>query len=105
MKLFALFFFSALISLAPHTALADTTYRTSCSIENGEAKGYVHTDGSLTFSGKVYIYQYDEDGDEIEKDWEIAIVVVVGEDSEFVADADADEDAVACYLDITEAVD
>jgi len=105
MKLFTLLAFTAFFSLISKPALAGTTYSTSCVIEDGEAKGFVHTDGSLSFSGKVYIYQYDESHREVEKGWEIAIVIVVGQDSEFVADTDADDDAVSCYLDITEAVD
>lgn len=94
-----IFVFLALFSFS---ALAN--YQTFCVIEDGKAKGYVRSDESLSFSGKVYFYQYDKDGELVDEDWEIAVVILVGTDMELVDEVSADDEARFCSLDISEAV-
>jgi hypothetical protein len=82
----------------------DDRYTTSCVVEDGKAKGYVHTRGSMSFSGRVYFKVYDATWRLVEEDWEIAVVIVVGEDTEFVEETDAPAGSAYCSLDISEAV-
>lgn len=83
---------------------AFAAYWTSCEVEGGMAKGYVHTERSLSFSGRVNFDIYDADDDLIDSEWELAVVIVVGADTEFVEQTAAPARATRCTLDISDAV-
>jgi hypothetical protein len=87
------------------TVPAMASHWTSCDIDAGFAKGYVHTNDSLSLSGRVNFDMYDADGDLVASDWKIAVVVVVGADSEFVEKVRAPITAVRCTLDVSSATD
>ncbi len=104
-KLITLFF--ALIALVSfETAASAATYRTTCRIVDGEAKGYIQFENpsSTSFSGKAWFYQYNDNGDQVANDSTTVGAVIVGHDLEYVDEVSADSDATSCSFDVGEII-
>lgn len=75
------------------------SYSTYCSLEGGDAVGYVC--GSISGGGSGGISQFDEDGDVVDSDERVVVVVNISGCKE-VMSVGADRDAKICsfYIDV-----